>query len=82
MGDGKREKDIMVENNVEIIISFPEERTNVTENKWAAFVFILKVNNGKIMTERENYPLCIYVPLYILSASRFLHWYMPGMEEQ
>lgn len=33
MGDGKREKDILVENNVEIIISFPEERFNITKNK-------------------------------------------------
>lgn len=32
MGDGKRGKDILVENNVEIIISFQEERTNITKN--------------------------------------------------
>ena len=50
MGDGKVGKEILLENNVEIIISFQEERrTNVTKNKWMAFAFILRVTNGEVM---------------------------------
>lgn len=67
MGDGKRWKDILVEHNVEIIISFQEERANITKNKWAAFVFILKVHNGKIITEREKDKIthCVFMCHYI-----------------